>query len=358
MLRAMPETPDEDDAPDRRDAREVPAFRAEPLADVLAYVERALAAGADEVRLRVLDPDHGRGRYAGEQLELDGVAYVHRPLRAWVELADRLGLRLGTPRASTPPLVELRLERLDAGARWQADAPADVRERYGPASAYARIRKLEEPGFAIDLAAAYRRAALAPDARVLSLGCNTGDELAALCDVVPGLAAHGALAGIDHSERAIAVAAARFPGARHRFVAADLAALPSLALGRFDLVVVLGTLQSPGVDDRALLRLIVQDHLAPRGAVIVGLPNCRYLDGELVHGARMKNFREPELGLLVKDVAFYRKYLQQHDRQVFVTGQHYLLVTAVARASGGGVSGGGDGVSSPGRARPAARPAR
>ena len=30
----------------------------------------------------------------------------------------------------------------------------------------------------------------------------------------------------------------------------------------------------------------------------------------------MKNFREPELGLLVKDVAFYRKYLQQHDRQV------------------------------------------
>ena len=37
------------------------------------------------------------------------------------------------------------------------------------------------------------------------------------------------------------------------------------------------------------------------------------------------------VSLLVKDVAFYRKYLQQHDRQVFVTGQHYLLVTAVAR---------------------------
>lgn len=46
----------------------------------------------------------------------------------------------------------------------------------------------------------------------------------------------------------------------------------------------------------------------------------------------MKNFREPELGLVVKDLAFDRKYLQQHARQVFVTGQHYLLVTAVPTA--------------------------
>jgi hypothetical protein len=166
---------------------------------------------------------------------------------------------------------------------------------------------------------------------VLALGCNTADELVLLAEVVPGLAAGGALVGVDHGEGALAVARARFPGPRHRFVAADLGALADLGLGRFDLALALGTLQSPGVDDRALLRRVVQDHLAPRGAVILGLPNCRYLDGELVHGARMKNFREPELGLLVKDVAFYRKYLQQHDRQVFVTGQHYLLVTAVAR---------------------------
>jgi hypothetical protein len=54
------------------------------------------------------------------------------------------------------------------------------------------------------------------------------------------------------------------------------------------------------------------------------------VDGELVYGARMKNFRQPELGLLIKDVAFYRKYLQQHGRQVFVTGKHYMLVTGVA----------------------------
>ncbi len=314
----------------------VPVFRAEPLAAVLAHVEAALAAGADTVALQVLDPDRGRGRYAGELVDVDGVAHVHRPLRAWIDLADRLGLRLATPRPAAPPLIELRLERLDPAARWQAEAPADVRERYGPASGYARIRKLEEPGLAIDLAEAYRRAALAPGARVLALGCNTGDELALLADVVPGLREQGALVGVDHAEGALAIAQGRFPGGRHRFVAADLAALGELDLGRFELVLALGTLQSPGVDDRAVLRQVVQAHLAPAGAVILGLPNCRYLDGELQHGARMKNFREPELGLVVKDLAFYRKYLQQHGRQVFVTGQHYLLVTAIARPLTGG----------------------
>ena len=79
-----------------------------------------------------------------------------------------------------------------------------------------------------------------------------------------------------------------------------------------------------------LVRRIVQDHLAPAGAVIIGVPNCRYVDGEVEYGARLKNFRQPELGLVIKDIAFYRKYLQQHDRQVFVTGKHYLFITAVA----------------------------
>jgi len=110
-------------------------------------------------------------------------------------------------------------------------------------------------------------------------------------------------------------------------VTADLNA--PLPVGRFDLVLCLGTLQSGSLDDRALVRRVVQDHLAPGGAVIFGFPNCRYVGGEIEYGARMVNFTQPELGLLVKDVAFYRKYLQQHAMQVFVTGKHELLVTGV-----------------------------
>jgi SAM-dependent methyltransferase len=306
-----------------------PVFRGEPLLDILGFVEGELAAGAAALAFRVLDPDLGRGRYAGELVEHAGAAHVHRPLRVWVDLAERLGLRLLTPRAdpADPGLVRLCFERLDRRNRWDAEpaasADAAAPERYGAASAYARIAKLEEPGFVIDLADALGRARLAPGARVLDLGVNTGDELALIARAAPGIE----LVGIDHSGSALAVARARFP--RFRFVEADLAALATLELGAFDLVISLNTLQSPGVDDREVLRRIVQHHLAPAGAVVLGLPNARYVDGELEYGARMKNFRQPELGLLIKDVAFYRKYLQQHGRQVFVTGKHTVLVTGV-----------------------------
>lgn len=302
----------------------VRVFRDEPLLDIIAVIERELAAGARSLMILAPDPDLGRGRYAGELIEHRGRRHVHRPLRVWVDLADRLGLRLLTPRAvaGDDGLIELGFERLEPRGRGPGNG--DVRERYGPGSDYARISKLEDPGFAIDLAEALDRAALGPRPRVLDLGVNTGDELVAICRACP----MAQLVGIDHSAEAIAVARGRFAG--FEFIAADLAALPSLGLGAFDLVISLNTLQSPGVDDREVLRRIVQHHLAPDGAVILGLPNSRYVDGELSYGARMKNFRQPELGLLIKDVAFYRKYLQQHGRQVFVTGKHYLLVTGVA----------------------------
>lgn len=310
-----------------------PVFRRESLVDIIAFVQAQLAAGAAALAFRVLDPDLGRGRYAGELVDHAGEPHVHRPFRVWVDLAERLGLRLCTPHADAG-LVRLRFEPLAPHTRWQDAAPepeADARgaahattERYGRGSAYARISKLEDPGFVIDLADALGRARLAPHPRVLDLGVNAGDELALIERSVPAIE----LVGVDHSASALAVARARFPA--FRFFEADVGALAALGLGTFDLVLALNLLQSPGIDDRALLRQIVQHHLAPRGAVILGLPNARYRDGELEYGARMKNFRQPELGLLVKDVAFYRKYLQQHGRQVFVTGKHYVLVTGVA----------------------------
>lgn len=299
------------------------------LLDVLAHVRAELAAGARAIAFRVLDPDHGRGRYAGEPVEHGGVTYVHRPWRAWVDLADRLGLRLATPRPADPPLVELRLEALDPAARWQdAAGGADPTEKYGAASGFARIRKAEEPGFVLDLEVALARVPLPARPRILDLGVNTGDELALIAALAPG-ARDATFVGVDHSASALAAARRRFPGDAVRLVQADLADLGAHDLGRFDLVVSIGTLQSPGVDDRALLRRIVQDLLAPDGSVILGVPNCRYLDGEVQRGARIKNLREPELGLVIKDVAFYRTYLHQHGRRVFVTGDHDLLITAV-----------------------------
>lgn len=303
--------------------RRMRVFRDEPLLEIIAYLQRGLADGAP-IELAVLDPDRGRTRHAGERVD----GHVHRPFRVWVDLAERLGLRLQTPRPGPPPLIELRFEPL---ARAPASRDGST-ERYGAASAFARIDKREDPGFVLDLADALDRVALGPAPRILDLGANTGDELALVLALAPRDAAE--IVGIDHSTSALAVARERFADRVPpiRLIEADLNDLAGLELGRFDLVISIGTLQSAGIDDRALLRRVVQDHLAPDGAVILGVPNCRYVDGEVEHGARMKNFHQPELGLVIKDVAFYRKYLQQHQRQVHVTGKNYLLITGVARA--------------------------
>lgn len=307
---------------------EVPArvFRDEAMPAIVAYVRARVAAGARVVDVEVLDPDRGRGRFAGEVVEVTGERWRHRSLRVWTELADRLGMRLWTPRAGTEPRVRLRFEVLGGGDEVEAGS-ADPTEKYGVRSPFARVAKHEDPDFVIDLGEALERVGLAADGRVLELGVNRGDVLAMITAQVPGLAERGTIVGVDHCRSALAVARGRFP--RARFVAADLAALAGLELGVFDLIVAIDTLQSSGLDDRALLRQLVQEHLAPRGAVILGLPNCRYVDGEVVHGARMLNFRQPELGLLIKDAAFYRRYLQQHGRTVFVTGKHEVLITAV-----------------------------
>lgn len=299
------------------------------LREIVAHLDAALAGDAAEAWLIALDPDVTAGAFPGEPV----AGGRHRPLRVWVELADRLGLALRGPRPGGPGRLAIGFARRAAtpAATPPAQAVDDPRERYGASSAFARLDKREEPGFLLDLAEAFDRARLPPRARVLELGINTGDAIALLLALHPALAPQ--VVGVDHSASALAVARARFADHDVALYEADLADLAALPLGRFDLVLAIGVLQSPGVDDRALLRHVVQERLTPTGAVILGVPNCRYHGGELAHGARMRNFRQPELGLVIKDVAFYRKYLQQHDREVFVTGHHDLFVTGVARAS-------------------------
>jgi hypothetical protein len=283
-------------------------FRADSLLAIVRYVRSC--GSAQQIEFTVLDPDRGRGAFAGELVD----GYVHRPWRVWIDLAERMSLRMLTPQPIAPNLVALRFEPLVRAKR--------TRERsYGPDSEFAKIRKAEDPSFVLDLADALARIALPANARVLSLGVNAGDEVQLMID----LGVDATFVGVDRDANALAIARARF-GANVELIDADLAEpIP----GRFDLVIAIGVLQSGALDDRALVRRIVQDNLTRDGSVIFGLPNCRYLDGETEYGARMVNFTQPELGLLIKDAAFYRKYLQQHHRQVFITGKHYLLLTAV-----------------------------
>ncbi len=309
-------------------------FHAEPLVLIVRHLQQAFAQGAAQVQVEVPDPDLGRGLYAGERVTGagQGEALVHRPLRSWCDLAEGLGCRLLTPRGVDATHVRLTFERLGAEAGFHARrggpaADAPRHERYGADSDFARMRKLEEPGFLLPWLQALGRLPLPEGARVLDLGVNRADELEAFSWLSPPREdLH--FVGVDHSASALAEARARFPSERHHFVEADLNALPA-QLGRFALAVCVGTLQSPGVDDRALLRRLVQEHLEPRCSLLLGFPNSRFRDGELVYGARVRNLREPDLSLLVNDLAFYRRYLHQHGFRTFLAGKYDLLLTAV-----------------------------
>lgn len=300
------------------------SFVAAPMVEIVAYVQRAVGEGADAVTFIVADPMAFAGRHAGETIDASGRR--HRPYRVWVDLAARVGWRLDRMVAVGDAELLVRLCRLPDEIVVEVD---DVREKYGTASAFARIDKTEEPSFVLDFADAIERTRVTVTDRVLVLGCNRGDEVALLCRMVPGLHHGGEVVGIDHCASAIEHARTRFAGTGHRFVCEDVARLPELDIGRFGLILSIDTLHSPGIDDRAVLRHLVQDRIHPTGSFVLAFPNCRYHDGELLPGARTKNFTQPELGVLVRNVAHYRRYLGQHRRKVYVTGSHEVFVTAV-----------------------------
>ncbi|MDF1884327.1 methyltransferase domain-containing protein, partial [Sulfurimonas sp. SAG-AH-194-C21] len=106
--------------------------------------------------------------------------------------------------------------------------------------------------------------------------------------------------------------------------------LESLNIEKFDLIISIGTLQSTNLEFNPLLMSIVQNQLKKDGAMILGFPNCRWIDGEMLYGARVKNYPFSEMGLLYKDVVFSKKYLQQKKYRVTITGKDYIFLTATS----------------------------
>lgn len=285
-------------------------FGLEPLCEVLPRLRAALLE-AGEVGFSVPDPDAGAGLYAGEV----GRAGRHRSYATWLDVAEVLGAKLMTPRVLEGGRVELTLQRL----------PPVVRGgEYGAGSEFQRLDKLEDPWFLQGFTEALHQAGLKAGARILSVGVGAGRELDALALAYPGLSVE--VTGIDLDESALSLARERYSA--WTFLVGNVNAL-SADLGRFDLIVALSVLQSRAVNLDVALRGLLKRHLEPGGGLIVGFPNCRYAGGELRYGARMLNFRDPDLSLLMADVALVRRHLHKHGFKVYVTGKYEVLVTGV-----------------------------
>lgn len=300
-------------------------FTTEPLSDILTWVNATLKA-SETATFEVLNPDHARGHYAGEEVIVDQTPYLYRSYKAWSDLGELLFCRMLTPTPLSEHTVAIAYEKLDLSDSFHRSEEKE--EKYGTASRFAKVHKNEEPAFLSAYLRALRSVHVGQRKRILNLGINTGDEF----DLIRRILSKEeyldlSLVGIDHSQSAITEARERFNEGNAVFYVHDINDLSSLNPGRFDLIITIGTLQSPGIDFKPLFMKLVQEFLTPQGAVILGFPNCRWVGGEMIYGAKAPNYPYSEMSLLYKDAHYCKKYLQQKKFRVTLTGKEYVFLT-------------------------------
>lgn len=305
-------------------------FTNQTLQEILAELKQEVASlqQGDVISFDVLDPDEG-GRYAGEKVVIEEKEYLYHGYKSWADLAQLLHCKMLTPHSSTFPFVTLHFEKLWTDTFHDGEAE-DKKEKYGIDSLFFYINKMEEPAFLYYYLQALDNVKLQEKKRILNLGVNRGDEFQTIKAYLDNDTYQKiGCVGIDHSESAIAYARSVLPEENVTLLAEDINALDSLDLGRFDLIISIGTLQSPSINFKPFLMDLVQNSLdKEQGALILGFPNCRWIGGEMLYGAKAPNYTMSELSLLFNDVIFAKKYLQQHKFRVTLTGKEYIFLTA------------------------------
>ena len=224
----------------------------------------------------------------------------------------------------------MRFQKLETDSFHQ-DNPDDKSEKYGIDSSFSAINKNEEPAFLSAYTQALDVTKVATKKRVLNLGVNRGDEFVLIQELLDQETFEKIeFVGIDHSASAIEEAQNRFTTPNMQFYSHDINALDELNLGKFDLIISIGTLQSPGINYKPFLMELVKNYLSDDGAIILGFPNSRWIDGEMVYGAKMRNYRESDLSLLLSDIDYAKRYLQQKKFTVRISGKEYIFLTAVS----------------------------
>jgi 2-polyprenyl-3-methyl-5-hydroxy-6-metoxy-1,4-benzoquinol methylase len=300
-------------------------FYNESLATIMAWIEEQLRVEAT-LSFCVLNPDVAEGVYAGETITIEGVSYCYRSLKSWVELAELLQCSLALPKVSSYPLVELSFTKLSHRSFHQESKDS---EKYGSDSLFWQIHKMQEPAFYYYYQEALRNVKVERRKEILNLGINRGDEFKIIQEVIGKEAyLNLKLVGVDYSQSAIAYAKANFLEECVDFYRHDINQLDGLMLGKFDLLISIGTLQSASKNFKTFFMDLVQNYLKEDAALILGFPNSRWIGGSMVYGAKAPNYAMSEMSILFNDVMFCKKYLQQKKYRVTLTGKHYIFLTA------------------------------
>jgi len=256
------------------------------------------------------------------QIENEDIDY-----KAWVDLAHLLFCKMSIINLTDTTLT-MQFLKLDRSISFH-NIDDKTEEKYGKDSTFAKIDKNNQPAFLVHYLKALKNVKVDTRIRILNLGVNSGEEFEVIKNVSKNFE-NLELIGVDYCSSAIEEAKKNFTESNITFMVGDINKLEELNLGTFDLIISIGTLQSSNLDFNTVFMNIVQNYLKNDGAMILGFPNCRWIDGEMIYGAMVKNYNFSELSLLYKDVNFCKKYLQQKKFRVTVTGKDYIFLTATS----------------------------
>ena len=202
-------------------------------------------------------------------------------------------------------------------------------EKYGVQSEFFNIDKTSEFSFLYYYREALKFINIDSKKRILNLGINKADEFKVIKDLLSKEHFEAKeFTGIDYSQSVIDYARNDFAHVNVEFRCHDINKLEELSLGRFNLIISMGTLQSSNIKFNEIFMSLYQNHLEKGGAIILGFPNCRWIEGEMIYGAKAPNYSFSEMSLVLKDIHFCKKYLQQKKYRVVVTGKDYLFLSA------------------------------
>ncbi|MBN2824440.1 MAG: methyltransferase domain-containing protein, partial [Campylobacterales bacterium] len=231
------------------------------------------------------------------------------------------------PQVSSTHFITLFFERLAFEESFHNSQ--DSTEKYGIESQFARVNKSHEFAFGYYYNEALKAINFETLKRVINLGINRGDEFGAIQEMLtPKQFEAIEFVGVDYSLSAIQYAQKQFKNYDNiHFIQEDINALEK-QLGRFDLLITIATLQSVHSNFKTLFMSLVQNLLTQEASIIMGFPNSRWIDGELIYGAKVPHYKCSELSTLIKDIYFCKKYLQQHKYRVKIFGKEYIFLVA------------------------------
>ena len=305
-------------------------FTNEELYEIINILEEKLKLLSleDILEIEVLNPDIASSKYAGSIINVEDTPYVYRGYKSWVDLSEILFCKMLTPLYVDEKTIKIRFKKLNTNDSFHRSGTCKE-EKYGVDSIFSNIHKNEEASFLAPYMKALKNVDVNKRLRILNLGINSGDEF----DIIKKYASNFKnleLVGIDYSESAINQAREKFQDDNMTFLVHNINDLESLNLERFDLIISVGTLQSTSINFKLIFMSLIQNYLKKEGAMILGFPNCRWMDGEMIYGAKAKNYSFSEMSLLYKDVYFCKKYLQQKKFRVTLTGKNYIFLTATS----------------------------